>query len=203
MNVRVKQRITPKHNNQQSTLSARCKLAVNQWLGYLQPPLSSFFSFFFSYQACPNAPLLSAGKEDSDGRSTATSESTEATEEGEEQPSLADGLTSFQKLVFVKAFREEKVRIGIFSHVFRKFVFILTFFAPQKSCFAASPIEKPTTAHAVDQDWVVYFKDFSTKMVNPSFKVRTRYKNLYEGKSYCSFHSKGEHLFHSGLLFHS
>lgn len=137
MNVRVKQRITPKHNNQQSTLSARCKLAVNQWLGYLQPPLSSFFSFFFSYQACPNAPLLSAGKEDSDGRSTATSESTEATEEGEEQPSLADGLTSFQKLVFVKAFREEKVRIGIFSHVFRKFVFYFDLFCTAKVMFCS------------------------------------------------------------------
>ncbi|KAL9959258.1 hypothetical protein ACROYT_G032565 [Oculina patagonica] len=62
-----------------------------------------------SVEACPNAPLLSAGNEGSDGRSTATSESTEATEEGEEQTSLADGLTSFQKLVFVKAFREEKV----------------------------------------------------------------------------------------------
>ena len=82
--------------------------------------ISMTFSFF-SYQACPNAPLLSAGREEADGRSTATSESTEATEEGEEQSSLADGLTSFQKLVFVKAFREEKVKVIFFASFF--FVF--------------------------------------------------------------------------------
>ncbi|XP_058967936.2 dynein axonemal heavy chain 6 [Pocillopora verrucosa] len=62
-----------------------------------------------SIEACANSPLLTAGKEDSDGRSTATSESTEATEEAEEQSSLVDRLSSFQKLVFIKAFREEKV----------------------------------------------------------------------------------------------
>lgn len=48
-----------------------------------------------------------------DGRTTAASESTEATEEPEEeeqQPSLGERLTSFQSLVFVKAFREEKVK---------------------------------------------------------------------------------------------
>ena len=63
------------------------------------------------YQACANSPLLTAGKEESDGRSTATSESTEATEEAEEQSSLVDRLSSFQKLVFIKAFREEKVNV--------------------------------------------------------------------------------------------
>lgn len=50
-----------------------------------------------------------------DGRTTAASESTEATEEPEEeeqQPSLGERLTSFQSLVFVKAFREEKVKFS-------------------------------------------------------------------------------------------
>lgn len=59
-------------------------------------------------QVCPNAPLLSQSS--GDGRSTATSDSTEATEEGEEeQTSFSSRLTSFQSLVFVKAFKEEKV----------------------------------------------------------------------------------------------
>lgn len=46
-----------------------------------------------------------------DGRTTATSESTEAAaEEGDESPvSFGERLTSFQSLIFVKAFREEKV----------------------------------------------------------------------------------------------
>ena len=62
-------------------------------------------------QVCPNAALLSESKDD--GRTTATSESTEVTDEPEEeeqQPSLGERLTSFQSLVFVKAFREEKVK---------------------------------------------------------------------------------------------
>lgn len=57
-------------------------------------------------------------KEDNDGRSTATSESTEATDEGQEHSGLSDRLTSFQKLVFVKAFREEKVIFVILLPVF-------------------------------------------------------------------------------------
>ena len=58
--------------------------------------------------------MLSEGKDN--GRSTATSESTEATEEAEEaeegeeqEVRFGQRLTSFQSLVFVKAFKEEKV----------------------------------------------------------------------------------------------
>ncbi|XP_015770017.1 PREDICTED: dynein heavy chain 6, axonemal-like [Acropora digitifera] len=63
-----------------------------------------------SVEACPNPALLSESNSD-DGRTTATSESTEAAaEEGDESPvSFGERLTSFQSLIFVKAFREEKV----------------------------------------------------------------------------------------------
>ncbi|XP_068731859.1 uncharacterized protein [Montipora capricornis] len=68
-------------------------------------------------EVCPNPSLLSESL--GDGRTRATSESTEAAEEVEGlQVSFGECLTSFQSVVFVKAFTEEKARIKELSNHF-------------------------------------------------------------------------------------
>lgn len=56
------------------------------------------------YQVCPNAALISDEEEDSD--------SSDEEGEGEEEKvkSWQERLTSFERLIFIKAFKEEKVR---------------------------------------------------------------------------------------------